>query len=266
VIFTGSAIATSTLTTAVSLPADQDVTLTVKVDVTSIGSGQTGTGGNLADVEFSGARATGLNSGTTVYATGSSAAPGVRLERSYPTVALVSLPTTGVADGNLIRFSITANSNGSIGLEEFNFTLSTSTVTSVTNLILYAYTDSGYSNPVSAAASGQLNETAGSAPTGSVAIAADNVNGGVLQVPAGQTYYFELRGTVAGVATGASVSTTLVGDTSGTNTGATSTLTASKFIWSPNSTSTSSYDDNDFRNGYGVPGLPSSGLTQTRGL
>jgi hypothetical protein len=219
----------------------------------------------VVTVNFSGAKATGNNSGNTIYATGSSSVAGVRIERTYPTVALVSLGSTGVADGKLIRFSVTANAGGTLGIEKFTFTVSTSSAT-VSAINLYAFTDSGFSSPVSSAASGQLNATS-IGGSGTVTVRANNVTGGILQIPAGQTYYFELRGSVASVVSGSSVTTTLLGDTSGTNAGATSTLSTANFVWTPNSTTTATISDStnpDWRNGYGVPGLPASGLSQTR--
>ena len=266
-IFAGNAtVATSTLSTPVTVTKDTDKVLTFKVDVSTVGTGQSGTGGHTVSINFSGARATGVQSGTTIYASGSTATAGVRLERSYPVVAQVtSLTSNGVGDGRLMRFSVTANAAGSIGLQQFAFQIASSTVTSVTSLKLYGYTDSGFSTPVSSAAGGGQLNTTGVNVTGSTAkIVTDSVNGGVLEVGAGQTYYFELRGTVAGVQTGTSVSTTLLGDSSYVR-GATSTLDGSyNFVWSPNSTTTASYLDSDFANGAGVLGLPSSGFTQTR--
>lgn len=261
VIFTGNTVATSTLSTPVNLPKDTDVTLTIKVNVANVGTGQSGTAGNLVQINFSGARATGNNSGNTIYATGSSSVAGVRIERSYPTVALVT-HTSGLAEGRLIRFSVTANAAGSIGVEQFAFTIASSSGVTVNNQILYAYTDSGFSTPVSSAASGQLNATP--AATASTKIVTDNVTGGVLQIPAGQTYYFELRATVAGNVAGSSITTTLLGDAAYQR-AATSTLNGARnFVWSPNSTTTTSYDGTDYTSGYGVTGLPASGLTQTR--
>ncbi len=259
----GTTAATSTLSTPVALAKDTDVTLTIKVNVANVGVGQSGTPGDLVQVNFQGAKSTGVNSGNTIYATGSSSVAGVRIERSYPTLALVSLGSTGAADGKLIRFSVTANAAGTIGVEQFAFSIASSTGVTVNNIILYAYTDSGFSSPVSSAASGQLNAT-GMFASGSVKITTDNVTGGVLQVPAGQTYYFELRATVAGIQTGSSITTTLLGD-SAYQRAATSTLNSARnFVWSPNSTTTTSFAGSDFSSGFGVPGLPASGLTQTR--
>ena len=96
-----------------------------------------------------------------------------------------------------------------------------------------------------------------------------------LQIPAGQTRYFELRATVSGVATAASVTTTLNGDTAyidATHLGAgfVSTTTGAiadsnnDFIWSGNATTTAVFNANDWANGYGIPGLPAGGFSQTR--
>lgn len=263
----GASIATSTLSTPVNLPKDTDVVLTVKVNVANVGTSQTGVAGDTVTINYSGAKATGNNSGSTIYATGSSSVAGVRIERTFPTVALVSLGSTGVADGKLIRFSVTANAGGTLGLETVKFSIATSTA-SASNYNLYAYTDSGFSNAVSAAPSGQLNATSvGGVGTATIIIRTNNVTGGILQIPAGQTYYFELRASVTGVSTGASITTTLLGDASTVSSGATSTLNTANFVWTPNSTSTVTISDStnpDWRNGYGIPGLPASGLSQTR--
>jgi hypothetical protein len=104
-----------------------------------------------------------------------------------------------------------------------------------------------------------------------------------VQVPAGATRYFEVRGTVAANsgATNYSVTTTLVGDSAypsaallGSGATAVNGFMASttaidatsnnKFIWSPNATGTSGTTANDWTNGYALPGLPSNGIIQTR--
>jgi hypothetical protein len=100
-------------------------------------------------------------------------------------------------------------------------------------------------------------------------------------VSAGSTVYFTLTGNVApGSNNSWTVTATLNGDSAypSLNQGAlyasyipspnmpllASTtapgIAASKFIWSPNSTSTAATTDNAWTNGYGIPGLPSTGL------
>jgi hypothetical protein len=96
-----------------------------------------------------------------------------------------------------------------------------------------------------------------------------------LQIPAGSTYYFEVRGTVAGVASGYSLTTTVEGDSayaslaSGVMMGLEATIEADSnddFIWSPNATTTSGVAHIDWANGYQISGLPSSGLSDTLSL
>jgi hypothetical protein len=92
-----------------------------------------------------------------------------------------------------------------------------------------------------------------------------------MEIPAGTTYYFELR---ASVAPGASITAKMLGDSAY---GATFTdgynaqtfdqagnKDAKNFVWSGNSTSTSQTADIDWSDGFGLPGLPASGLVMTR--
>jgi hypothetical protein len=107
-----------------------------------------------------------------------------------------------------------------------------------------------------------------------------------VQVPAGQTRYFEVRGTVSGAASGDSIVTELHGDSafpaglthSENGLMATSSFVGSDtnndFIWAANSTTTvdtaAEIDGSgrlaDFMNGYGVPGLPASNINQSLSL
>ena len=104
-----------------------------------------------------------------------------------------------------------------------------------------------------------------------------------LQIPAGTTYYFQVEATVSSTQTGTSVTTTMNGDGAyidatahlGTGVNASNPLTSTTtgavaddnndFIWSGNATTTSGVSQNDWANGYGIPGLPSGGFSQTRG-
>ena len=277
--FTGTnSKATSTLTTTVALPKDADKDLTVKVDLAQVGTGFTGTQGALIaiDVDTNGTntQGTGAGSGSTINATGSTAVSGIRLFKSFPTFALGTIGSTGVADGKLMRFTVTANANGGIGLDQFKFTVAT-TSASVTGVNLFGYTDSGYSAAISGFTSGQIS-TSNVSPTATAFTISPSA---VINVPAGTTYYFEARGTVTASQTTYSVTTTLSGDAAypsaigynayaagGTAMMASTTpiLAGNNLVWSPNATTTSGANHVDWTNGYGVNGLPSSGLIQTR--
>jgi hypothetical protein len=139
---------------------------------------------------------------------------------------------------------------------------------------LFGYTDASYSSPVSGqGTSGQIGSTVSTATNGTAfAIAPALGSISPVQVSAGSTVYFELKGSISGVTTGSSVVATLLGDsayqtnlTSGYNVSTSSAATStSNFVWSGNATSTSGIYDADWSNGYGLPGLSASGLIQTR--
>ena len=104
-----------------------------------------------------------------------------------------------------------------------------------------------------------------------------NQNSEQIQVPAGQTRYFKLVGNVARTTTGDSFNVALVGDASffptlGTRGGqglAADTLaiagqvaSSSFFVWSPDTTTTAATTTNDWLNGYLLPGLPTTEMSQ----
>jgi len=275
--FTGNnETATSTLNSALTLPKDTDKLLTVKVNLAGIGTSESGSAGKLIKIDPLNAEGNGLSSGGTLRVGSTGASAGFRAFKSYPTVALDTLASTG-ANGNtaLMRFKVTANSAGPVGLSQLEFTLSTSSA-SVTATNLYVYTDSSYSSPISGQGSSGLigsgDVEVGSSPYTVVHAPTTNP----IAIPAGSTYYFELRGTVTpgASATNWSVNTTLKGDsayptnlTSGYYVATSTAVTgvgAGNFVWTGNSTTTSAFIDVDWTNGYGVPGLPSNGLTQSR--
>ncbi|MES2134636.1 MAG: hypothetical protein V4449_00110 [Patescibacteria group bacterium] len=284
--FTGSGtVATSTLTTPLVLARDVDKLLTLKADFANVGTSQAVTfSGHLVKVDFLNAEATGASSGTTVYPSGSTAVSGVRVFKSFPTVAKdTSLSSTGLADGELMRFKVTADAAGPVGLTELNFLFATTSVT-LSNVNVYAYSDSGYSSGVSGLQSGGMFSTTNGVGTNWVSsssnyefTAYNGTASTTLQIPAGQTVYFAVRGSVSGVVSGSSITTTLQGASSfvngqgsmsnaATNPLATSTSATfgNDFIWSPNSTTTAVRADADWTGGYGVSGLPQNGLTNTR--
>jgi hypothetical protein len=289
-VFTGSATTTNTtLTQPFVLTRDVDVKLTVKGKLAAIGTGQAGGQGHLILVDYNGqdsanTEAVGSGSGRVdSSSTADTSVGGVRVFKSYPTIALDTLPATGVVDGRLMRFKVTANSAGEIGLTKLAFTIATSSAT-VTNMNLYAYTDSLYSSPVNVVSSGgQVDSSANKSFTsagdvyGHVEFTAKTSAGATttIQIPQGATYYFTLTGTVAAAsgATNYSVTTTLEGDAAypsladAVYMGIVDTIDSDAnddFIWSPNATSSSLSTHIDWTNGYAVPGLPAGGLINTR--
>lgn len=283
--FSGSnASATSTLTSIVPLQKNTDVTLTIKADLNNVGTGEAvAFSGHLLAVDYLNSEGTGASSGSTIYPSGSSASSGVRIMKSFPTFALDSTinGTTGLTDGRLMRFKVTADAKGPLGITQFALNLATTTA-SVTNVTIYGFSDSAYSQAISGiSTSGDLQATddATVPGTGNVVVGVTTSAGTAtsIQIPAGGTRYFEVRGSISGSATGASVTTKLLGSSAFPSTaaavGANPLLIASAsgvsssdnvFVWSPNSTTTAVRADQDWTNGYGVSGLPAGGLFATR--
>ncbi|MEN9390300.1 MAG: hypothetical protein RLZZ283_400 [Candidatus Parcubacteria bacterium] len=275
--FTGNSLsATATLSQTVVLPKDTDKLLVVKADLSAQGTSQPGVAGDNLRIGHESSEGVGVDSGTVVTIGGSAnqaTTTGLRLFKSVPTVAQGSLSSTGVVDGKLLRFTVSADAKGDVSLASIMLNIATSTATA-TNIQVFAYTDSSYSQGVSGVGtSGLLNNTAMTASsTGNVYIPAQNSTGNntVVTIPAGQTRYFEVRASLAGVSTGSSVATKLLGDSAfplSKNVGMftpTQLTAASNFIWSPNTSTSPTVSSSDFTNGFGVNGLPSSGIVQTR--
>lgn len=267
--FTSGTSATSTLTAPVTLTKGVDKTLTLKANLAGIGQDESGTAGTTVKIDPLNAEGSGAASGETRQIGGASVVPnvaGFAMYKSFPTLSLVSgsngLGSTGLADGRLIRFSVTADAKGPVGIGGFTFTVATTSAT-VTNAALYAYSNSSFSAPISGqGTSGQIGSTISPTSTSRFKIVPSSTG---VQVPAGSTYYFELRASVAGVTTGSSVVTTLTGDAASyTISQAAAATTTQSFVWTGNSTTTSTFFHADWANGYGIEGLPASGLIQTR--
>ncbi len=298
VSFTGTGtIATSTLTilgvpTPLLLEKDKDVLVTIKADLGNIGTNQTGTEGRLVQIDVTNAEGSGVQSGSTLTVSAVTAGVnGVRMFKSYPTLESVGIGTgsgqlagTGISDGKLMRFKITANAAGPVGIFQLQTTLATSSFVAgggVSSVKIMVYSDSAYSLPVSGSfgtSTGQFgatNGTSGGTTLGSDSPTIDFRAYTPLQIPAGTTYYFQVEATVASTQVGTSVTTTLQGDAAyflswttvnyfvSTTSGAIA-ATDNDFIWSGNATTTAVMAANDWANGYGILGLPSGGFSQTR--
>ena len=314
-IFTSTEYATSTIGTCPDcsdfvIPKDGNKVMTIKGDLATIGTSQVGTQGTLIKVNYVGVsnflsstKGTGNQSGTTIDSTTSSdtAVAGVRVFRSYPVFAKIDLSSNSLTSGttDLYKFSITAdNTDGAsegIGIYKFTLNLATSSdnattgSTTVTDLKVYAYTDSAMGNPVANAAdgtaftSGQIVDTV-SVPSG-LTTGTDNellivAGAETLQIPAGQTYYFKVVGTVtirSGTGTDANnwVKAYIAGDTAYKGSVESARLLDiattidtddyDNFIWSPYATTTSGIATHyDWTNGYKVSGLPADGMTDSQ--
>lgn len=259
VFSSGNHYATTTLSADFIVPKDGDKLLSSTVDLIakdSLGKATAGGGdsGHLVSIDWAGylgaAEAIGQSSGSTLTSTsitGPTAAKGIRVVKTYPTLERVTVPTNTLTNGDmdLYRFKVTAPSDGDVGLFKFTFRVATGTQATTSSFRLFAYTDSGFAsqayatnpvnqNDVDCIGSNSLEVSAteacnaGGAGTAGwdylassshVVIYADPQNGTAtvpgreaIQVPAGTSRYFKLVGNIASAATGDSFTVALVGD------------------------------------------------------
>ncbi len=221
------------------VPKDDYKDLTVKVDLSTQGTSQPGTPGAFIKVDyenargtFGGVKGTGQQSGTKVTGNSSdTAASGFRVVKSTPTVKFISLPAgtslTGASDKPLYRFSITASPKGPIGISQLTFRFSTSSATTIIDLLdninVKVYTDLNYSVLASGiqtdgtmqATDQPLDSVWADATTEIKIGAATAANSSTtIEIPAGGSRYFEVIGDVGLSGAGAtySVTTQLQGD------------------------------------------------------
>lgn len=292
-----------TLTNPLTITKDTCVDVTPKADLQKVGTGQAGLDGMFVKIDITsvGTHAVGVTSGSTITPIGSTNVSGMRVFKSYPMIAAVAIPSTNASDGHLMQIKTTASSKGDTGFAKWTFKVVMKDAAGVviplgvTNVNLYGYSDASCSVPLTGMSGGQIAFPA----------VAPDANGlvrirppGVITVPAGMTYCFDLRSSVVAMATSYTITTTLMNDSSaatftqnvgtGCATGATNSVPygelcpvgtnsrmgtvadleaiESMLIWSPNGGQnpiTSSYMTSvDWANGYGVYGLPVSGITQ----
>ncbi len=257
------ATATSSLMT-VALPADTDKVLEIRADLAPITTGNApAVEGALVQLNPSAVEINSPSNGT-ITAAGSGTVAGVRIYKTFPTVSQDAIGTSGAADGKLLRFKVTADSKGSLGISQFTFRISTTSV-KVSDIGLYVLDASNQPVSQSGATSGSglVNALVQATSTNFVIQPATNA----IQVPAGNTYTFELRASSVSPDTSTySVTTRLVADTAASPSSGVTTMGAvsGRTIWSPNATGTTAMvGNNDWTNGYGVLGL-SSDIIQNR--
>ena len=255
--------------TPLVVPKNSNATVTVKADLSPIGTAQLGKSGDLLKLLVISVRGTGASSGSTIIANNSSfdSIAGVRVFRTVPTVARITPPSsaliaqTGVT---LYQFSIKADAANDLAVYQLTPVILVSTAseasgeTKVSNLKIYAYTDPSFTSGAPGFVDGQVAATIPTVSNGRNAV----VMSSPLVIPRGGTYYFKIVADItqkAGTTNSAgTVVTSLAGDPSYAF-GTASQISGSAFVWSPLSIfSTASPNNSDWTNGFGVPGLPSS--------
>jgi hypothetical protein len=195
--------------------------------------------------------------------------------KSYPTFQLISQPELGLFSGPLIRFSVTANQSGPVGIGKLSFWFVVKDINFL-EVNLYAFTDQYFQNQIPQGgwlANAEPFPIPSTNTESLVSLYPSASAGGptVIEIPAGQTYYFELRHHVNPVGPHPTVSTTVVTSEVG---GFGSfyypfgllDLVVGEFIWTPNTLGTSTFTDTDWLTSFGMPGLWPDGLTQIRSM
>ncbi|MES2203196.1 MAG: peptidoglycan-binding domain-containing protein [Patescibacteria group bacterium] len=236
----GQSVATSTLSTTLTLNADTDYKITVKADMADVGVNKPGVEGAVVAIDPSSSEGNGTSG--LVSSAGSGSTNGVRLYNSFPTFTTTG---TGAVLNNgtqtLAQVTVAADSMGDIGLNKLTFSISTTTV-SVTTPTFQGPNGNVASTTLSFNAAGTL-----------LTVYFDSTsNTADATVGAGTSKTYNLGGTVSGLTTnGGVVSIALKADTAAVAVAATSTMSSSKIIWSPLSTTTIN-NGNDWTNGYAL--------------
>ena len=269
--YTGARTYTSTfIDHKVNVSAGGSAQLTVKADIAAVGAGQAGTSGDLIQLNPIGVAGADASGNDVASGPASGTVAGVRIFKSYPTVSLLSLPSSILLNGSnaLLRFSVTASSQGSIGLQGLFFKGSAVGAT-VSNVQIHVFTDSNFSQP---AVTGMGNGMMGSGWASGQTLA-DYASGFAAsdprptEIPAGTTYFFEVRGNVS--ITGATPTVAMSLENEDTSYKPLQVYSSSygqgfaDFVWSPNDQTTSSLTNSDWTDGYRIVGLPQTGISQT---
>jgi len=262
----GSSYATTTFQNTangyVTLAKDQDVQLTLKGDVAMIGTSYSGTPGQLIQVDTAGTEATGVDSGSTLYGTGSTSFAGVRLQKTVPTITYST--TAGTAQtglNDLLSVVVAADAKGDVTMRKLTFAVSTTTANATT------FTFNGPNGNVSSSSPIVTYVSAGSVKVTVFFDSASNTSDKTIGAGTSKTYTLRVTDlSLTGSNSTGSIGAALKADTSHAGMSKATAITSSNIIWSPVSTTSVSSlndEDNDWTNGYGIPGcFATSGLGQ----
>lgn len=179
---------------------------------------------------------------------------------AYPAIdAGLSLSPIGAEDGKLMRFGIRAQGLGTVSVGKLTFTVAT-TGLDVSDVQLYGFRDVDYSQPIGEDGA-PLNAEPITPDTDTFSLTFNPA----IEIPSGESRYFELSGSVTPTDSTYSISTRLRGDTK-TRDFATfdDMATSSNFVWSTNTYEISSTTLQQWTNGANVPDLGSAGISVVR--
>lgn len=266
--FTSNKEAFSLSTGDFRVDADTEKDLTVKALLANVGTNQVGTSGNKIRISTSTKatdnKARGLESGSSSNISGSaSTSTGARYFKSLPTVTKLTPSNTTISatTEELYRFSVKADANGRVLIEQFTFNVATPSggnAATATSFKLSRVSDGAI-----------VDQSIEADKNTRVKMQVDSTEGfsaGYITIPANETQSFKLEATTED-ATGndsGKIETKLIRDTAYPSIASkvmdtTANLDSHFFVWSPRST-TSSLTASDWTNSYKVPGLETSDL------
>lgn len=254
--------ATTTFSSTVTVPANDDVQLTLKANLNQIGVGEAGVPGATVKAQFSGIRGNG--GGTEVYGTGSTSFAGKQIQKGYPEITYTTTSgtaTDGSSDNDLLVVNVKAV-DGDVQLHKLTFGFSSSTATA------NGFGLSGPNGLVSSTTSNTYGGLVNSATT-TISIFFDSTsNTSDKNISEGATKAFTLRAYGVNLLGGTdgdsgTLSVFLKADTATTSVsgsyllGTATELSTANVVWSPISTTTAStllVSSKDWTNGYALPG------------
>jgi len=267
----------------INVPKTGEKVVVVKGMIKAIGERSTATNGTAGNGADSGTtltittattandfRAVGVSSGTVDNAAEATTGSAMVIRKTIPTVSVLALPSTVLGDGTktVAKFSVTADAAGDVAFAGLKPT--------------YTLNDAAAAAPALSLADLKLYDVTGGNVTEltatGVATTAFLPSDSVVIIAAGTTKTFEIRGTVAGVGTGDSISVgltkdtaalsggTVVGTETGTGTGVNDATAdaANKFVWSDQSADTSAVTSTEYTNSYVLPSWDSSLFTLSK--
>jgi hypothetical protein len=290
---TNTDYATSTLSTPIHVQRGESETVVIKGDLSShTADSHTGAFGALLTVNYDGNNnglngnyATGVDSGATISGgtTSDVTTNGVRIYRTVPTIEDVTDSDSLSAGSDLYKIKVTAGSGRDVTLRAMTFDVLATGISNTDGWQLY-----GPNGAVNA--TGVATSTSGNAGVGGegASSGADgrrlriNFDAGATDriIPAGTSKVYTLRAsTISGLTSSntETIAINLLGDTAHVDGVHSANLhlaqvveiengasTTDRFIWSPNSTTTSSAaaseeTNEDWANSYGLPGFPGVG-------
>ncbi len=260
------------------------VTIYLKGTLAAIGGSGNGTAGNQVGYKIAAAGditakgdLTGIASSKELSSGSAPTGKTHYVYKSYPKVDMVDTGNTSLTNTTEDLFSFTVSAvNNDIALNKFAFDITTSTA-SVTNIYLWDTTG---------ASDLRVNQTAGSLLTAAGEVSAwytdgqdwdgsnasDGYSGGEVVVGVGAPRTYVLRASIAGAASGSSVTVGMAGDSAAPGSDVTTAMSSASnvrsdangdFVWSDMSASVHTTATTDWTNGYLVTGSAIGSTTGT---